>query len=381
MPVFDQGYQHWNGTLTGHAWRWLTIARQGVRVALQNSFLRFFTLMAMFPALALVGVLILWGFLEQNADFAKPLLRNFNFPQAMIDNPEQFRGAAWTLAYYWFFLIQLFATMILVLMVGPSLISQDLRFNAIPLYFSRPLYRWDYFLGKLGVIAFFLMATTVVPALLGYVLGVLLSFKFQVILDTWHLVPGSIAYGLVIVVSAGTLMLALSSLSSSSRYVAAFWIALWLITAMVASVLTTIHDHSERGKHPHPVGPRLQPPPLGQPVPPLGMQELPPPPPTPAEMRAAMRAHPYLGAWQPMLSYTAQLDCVGRALLGVDDTAVQVATQALPQNWSIKARLDTLKYLTGPQFGWYWSALILLALFGASLWLLTTRVRTLDRLS
>ena len=31
MPIFDQGYQHWNGTLSGHAWRWLAITRQGVR--------------------------------------------------------------------------------------------------------------------------------------------------------------------------------------------------------------------------------------------------------------------------------------------------------------------------------------------------------------
>lgn len=45
------------------------------------------------------------------------------------------------------------------------------------------------------------------------------------------------------------------------------------------------------------------------------------------------------------------------------------------------ARMTAQLYLSGPQFPVYWSALILLALFGASLWLLTTRVRTLDRLS
>ncbi len=49
-------------------------------------------------------------------------------------------------------------------MVGPNLISQDLRFNAIPLYFSRPVRRFDYFLGKLGVIATFLAAVSIVPA-------------------------------------------------------------------------------------------------------------------------------------------------------------------------------------------------------------------------
>ena len=32
MPIFDQGYQHWSGTLSGHSWRWLTITRHGVRV-------------------------------------------------------------------------------------------------------------------------------------------------------------------------------------------------------------------------------------------------------------------------------------------------------------------------------------------------------------
>ena len=30
MPIFDQGYQHWQGTLSGHAWRWLAISRHGI---------------------------------------------------------------------------------------------------------------------------------------------------------------------------------------------------------------------------------------------------------------------------------------------------------------------------------------------------------------
>ena len=42
----------------------------------------------------------------------------------------------------------------------------------MPLYFSRPLRRVDYFLGKLGVIAVFLAAVAIVPAVLAYLLGV-----------------------------------------------------------------------------------------------------------------------------------------------------------------------------------------------------------------
>ncbi len=39
MPIFDQGYQHWTGELTGHAWRWLAITRHGVRVGMKNRLL------------------------------------------------------------------------------------------------------------------------------------------------------------------------------------------------------------------------------------------------------------------------------------------------------------------------------------------------------
>ena len=36
MPIFDQGYQHWQGQLSGQAGRWLAITRQGVRAQLKN---------------------------------------------------------------------------------------------------------------------------------------------------------------------------------------------------------------------------------------------------------------------------------------------------------------------------------------------------------
>ena len=46
MPIFDQGYQHWQGKLSGHGWRWLAVARHGVRAQLKNRFVRLMLLMA-----------------------------------------------------------------------------------------------------------------------------------------------------------------------------------------------------------------------------------------------------------------------------------------------------------------------------------------------
>ena len=73
----------------------------------------------------------------------------------MCDDPTAYRVTAWTILFHFFLMAEMWFIMILVLLVGPSLISQDLRFNALPLYFSRPVRRIDYFIGKLGVIAFF----------------------------------------------------------------------------------------------------------------------------------------------------------------------------------------------------------------------------------
>ena len=50
MPIFDQGYQNWKGPLSGHTWRWLAVARHGVRATLKNRFVRLFLFVAWMPA-------------------------------------------------------------------------------------------------------------------------------------------------------------------------------------------------------------------------------------------------------------------------------------------------------------------------------------------
>src|SRR5438105_7088541 len=80
MPIFDQGYQHWQGNLSGHAWRWLAIARHGVRAQFRNRWVRIVLLLAWLPALSLAGVLTAWGLIEQKASFVMPLLSLFRLP-------------------------------------------------------------------------------------------------------------------------------------------------------------------------------------------------------------------------------------------------------------------------------------------------------------
>jgi ABC-type transport system involved in multi-copper enzyme maturation permease subunit len=247
MPIFDQGYQHWRGPLSSHVWRWLTIARHGVRVQGKNRILRILLLFAWLPALALIVAVALWGLVEQKSEGLLNVLRQIPFvPQDLIQDPRSYRGIVWTLGYSFFFKTEMFFIMLLVAIAGPGLISQDLRFNALPLYLARPLTRLDYFLGKLGVIGALVASVAVGPAVFAYVVGVCFSFDLSVVRDTWKVLLGSVAYGLVVTLSVGTFMLALSSLTRRSLYVGIAWAGIWLISSTVGSILTAVHAESVR---------------------------------------------------------------------------------------------------------------------------------------
>jgi ABC-2 type transport system permease protein len=385
MPIFDQGYQHWQGQLSGHAWRWLTVTRNGVKAQLKNRWTRLAVLGAWAPALALAAVLIVWGLLEQQSDVILPLMSLLRLPPELMEGPKAFRTTIWTLSYYYFFQVELFFTMLLVLLVGPNLISQDLRFNAIPLYFSRPLRRFDYFLGKLGVIGAYLLAVTVFPALIAYVLGVGFSLDLSVVRDTGRLVVAGVAYGLLIVVSAGTLMLALSSLSRNSRYVSGFWLGAWIVTGVLAQVVEVIHTQSatmaavERMRA---EGRNFPPPP---PPPSVGPGQPPRFPPPSRERLAVMRprgdavrtarVEALQSDYSPLLSFVGNLRRVGAALLNTDAAWDQIGKLMPPVQ-----RETVIGEMKGPQSPWYWSAGILAGLLGLSVWILTSRVKSLDRL-
>ncbi len=230
MPILDQGYQHWDGALAGRGLRWLAITRQGVKAQFKNRWLISVLVGALGPALLLAGFLIAWGLFEQKAKVLDPLLFLFQgLPEEIRQGPAAFRSTFWTLAFTLFFRVQTFFAFLLVMLVGPDLISQDLRFNALPLYLSRPLRRIDYFLGKLGVIAAFLAGTMLIPALLAYLIGLAFSLDPAVLGDTWRVLGASAAFSAVAAVSMGLLMLALSSLSRNSRFVTVMWVAFWML--------------------------------------------------------------------------------------------------------------------------------------------------------
>lgn len=378
MPVFDQGYQHWQGAVGSHAWRWLAITRQGVRAQLKNRRAKYLVIAAWMPALILVVFLALWGLFEQKSDFIKPFMFIFQgLPEDLREGPKAFRTSIWTLAFHFYLQLEVALSLLLTLLIGPDLISQDLRFNAFPLYLSRPMRRFDYFLGKLGIIATFISAVTIVPALIAYNVGVAFSLDIGVIADTWRILVGCIVYGVVISLVCGLVMLAFSSLSRNSRVVAAMWVALWMISGMISDALVASSVRS-------------------------------------AESNGAPNLK-----WR-VISFAGNLDRVREGLLDTDaaydqimnsyqdmfNSAKKMAASAREaQNGPLArillgrkrqpdpievdfSQLDEAgsnvptRFLAGLKsaFPWTWSAGLLAAMCGLSICILSTRVKSLDRL-
>jgi hypothetical protein len=380
----------------------------------------------------LIAAVAIWGLVEQGNESVLPLVRFF--PPEMLRDPVAYRGAAWTIFYFVFFAVQMWYIMILVVIAGPGLISRDLRFNALPLYFSRPMSRLDYFLGKLGVIAALVAAVAVGPAVFAYLVGVCFSGDLTVIRDTYQLLLGSVVYGLVITISAGTLMLALSSLTPRSLYVGIAFAGIWIVSMSVSGILNGIYQQhrfrtfaSEANedmsgwleKHPPPPGVQMHGnyPSIPSRPPKGGGDAEEGPDAKELEIQrwhqAYSEAHQQSFAtaqrrmqermaedlrenWRPLFSYTANLNRIGDALLDSDGAWVALGKAHLKSaggggpRFGGGRRGPPADVMEGnermfadqmvPQFPWWWSAAVLGGLLGISTWTMTRRVKSLDRL-
>jgi hypothetical protein len=125
-----------------------------------------------------------------------------------------------------------------------GLIASDRRANALQLYLARPVTPYEYVGGKLAVLVAFLLFVTGVPALTLLLLQVLFAGSFEFLTAHWRLVPAILAFSALQSLTVGLAMLALSSLSTSSRYVGILYAALLFFVQAVTLVLRGVTGHT-----------------------------------------------------------------------------------------------------------------------------------------
>jgi hypothetical protein len=154
-------------------------------------------------------------------------------------DPSSARHEVWsTLILAYFRYPQLVAMVLLVGLIAPMLVSYDLRSKAYLQYFSRPLSPMGYILGKSAVVWFFLAITITIPAIVLYVVGVLLSPELSVVYETWDIPLRILAATVTLVIPTTALALCYSSCTSESRYASFAWFATWVLGYVAYQILT-----------------------------------------------------------------------------------------------------------------------------------------------
>jgi ABC-2 type transport system permease protein len=216
MPIHDQGYRRYRGGRAGGR-AWLVIIKAGVRTMLGDR--KFIVL--------LVASWI--QFLVRAVQFY--FAANFSQAAIIAPNAATFRD---------FFDKQDIFVFIVTVTLGASLIAQDRRVNALQIYLSKPLTRAEYIFGKLGILMTFLLFITWAPAVLLLGVQVMFAGNFSFVLANAYLLPAITLYSLLEIVMVSTSMLALSSLSTNSRFVGILYTALIFFGQALSGVLRFI---------------------------------------------------------------------------------------------------------------------------------------------
>jgi ABC-2 type transport system permease protein len=223
-PIHDQGYRRYGGQRTppGHAWS--VIARAGIRTLISKRTFIGLLLLAWLPFIVRTVQIYAATSLPQ-ASFLAPDAQMF---RQFLQQQEVF-----------LFFITVYA--------GAGLIATDRRANALQIYLSKPLSRLEYIFGKFTILSTFLLFVTWLPAVLLLVIQILFSGSFKFFLDNLFLFPAITIFSVIQVTAVALAMLALSSLSNSSRYVGVLYTGLIFFSQALYGIVFAITRDSGFG--------------------------------------------------------------------------------------------------------------------------------------
>ena len=276
MPLHDVGYRPWRGERLGSGAAIGVIALTGIKLAWTSRWLRRMVFFAWSPALVFamsffafeqaidegrlvnmreaaragrnldgVGMLgtVLADTLGRTPGYAKGTraVRPAGAPPVdpKIDVADT-RRVVWSRLLLAFMRVpQAVLLAVVIGLVAPTLVSRDLRAKAWLVYFTRPVGRLEYILGKAAILGVLVAAITVLPALALWLMGVLVSPSVWVAVDTWDLPLKAVAASVVLAVPTVLLALAYSSATAESRIASFAWFATWAACWIAHSTLTT----------------------------------------------------------------------------------------------------------------------------------------------
>jgi ABC-2 type transport system permease protein len=217
MPIHDQGYRRYGGSRATLGRAWQVMTRAGVMSVISKR--QFLALMLFAWAPFVVrAVQIYVSATFQQASFLAPKGETF---REFLDQQGAF-------------------VFFVTIYVGAGLIANDRRANALQLYLSKPMTSAEYIAGKLAILFLFLVSVTFLPAMMLLLTQAIFAGSLTFIGNNLYLLPAITLFSLAQVLLASTTMLALSSLSKSSRFVGVMFAGLFFFTTALFNALRGI---------------------------------------------------------------------------------------------------------------------------------------------
>ena len=224
MAVYKRGYRPYRGPLTGRMARFLVLPRTAWRRLYQQRLVPLLTMLAFVWPLLCAGFI----YLTNHATLLQGLDREF---RQFIQVDASFFAT--------FMYVQAGFAVFLAALAGPGLIAPDLANNALPLYFSRPLTRWNYGLARMTVLVGMLSIITWVPGLLLFALQAGLAGSWW-LRENWTLGAGMVAGFLLWLVVLGLVSMASSAYVKWRIVAGAVSLAFFFILAGVAEMIDQV---------------------------------------------------------------------------------------------------------------------------------------------
>lgn len=221
MAIHEQNYVRYEGNLRENRAAW-TIAWSGFRVFWSFTRTKLVLLVLwLMPVAAIIGVLLEYA--ARNSQLG-----------AMAGAASAAPGG---LAVAGFIQLQVFSLAILYMASGCGVIADDLRYRTFQLYFSKPLSKVEYALGKFMSLLLLGSTITLLPAAL---IGAL-RMAFFARTDFALAVAKQMGVGMLILTSAllvmSSVVMGLSALTAHTRYVVLSWLGVLLVPVLLSTIV------------------------------------------------------------------------------------------------------------------------------------------------
>jgi ABC-2 type transport system permease protein len=213
--IYDIGYRRYDGARLGRRGAFSAVVRSGLRAAFglgrpaRSKVMPWGTVvLAMLPAGAALAIKVLAG---------------------DIVDLYSYENYLWSIGA----LLPIF-----VAAQGPELVVNDIRYHVLPLYFSRPMGRFDYVAAKLAALGLALLSLSLLPVLVLFG-GRVLSEEdvFGAFVDEVGALPGIVGNGLVHAIVLASVGVAICCLAARRAYAAGAVLAVFLAGSAISAIL------------------------------------------------------------------------------------------------------------------------------------------------